>query len=246
MSDKLIRLNPRNSPGCENELGRFTLYCVSLFFITDKEVQDMERIAANQQQGEIEVFENDIQLYLKMFCEEQKIKDIKKESQAVWNSALRYIYRHVFKDTDRLKSHTNISVNNNTIPSTFNAYDYKKVLDVLDIYIFDMCMRYDKEVSIIGFSTLTGIDQSVIYDWGNNSNKLSETSSEIYKKLNQFREESLSDKLATGNKNPVGILAILNRHYQWNLPGVSKEQTLKAPITSDKLPDLMQQIEKKD
>ena len=206
----------------------------------------MERIAANQQQGEIEVFENDIQLYLKMFCEEQKIKDIKKESQAVWNSALRYIYRHIFKDTDRLKSHTNISVNNNTIPSTFNAYDYKKVLDVLDIYIFDMCMRYDKEVSIIGFSTLTGIDQSVIYDWGNNSNKLSETSSEIYKKLNQFREESLSDKLATGNKNPVGILAILNRHYQWNLPGVSKEQSSRQALTADKLPNLGAIEEKKD
>lgn len=206
----------------------------------------MERIAADQQQDEIEVFENDIQLYLKMFCEEQKIKDIKKESQAVWNSALRYIYRHVFKDTDRLKSHTNISVNNNTIPSTFNAYDYKKVLDVLDIYIFDMCMRYDKEVSIIGFSTLTGIDQSVIYDWGNNSNKLSETSSEIYKKLNQFREESLSNKLATGNKNPVGILAILNRHYQWNLPGVSKEQSSRQALTADKLPDLGAIEEKKD
>lgn len=206
----------------------------------------MERIAADQQQDGIEVFENDIQLYLKMFCEEQKIKDIKKESQAVWNSALRYIYRHVFKDTDRLKSHTNISVNNNTIPSTFNAYDYKKVLDVLDVYIFDMCMRYDKEVSIIGFSTLTGIDQSVIYDWGNNSNKLSETSSEIYKKLNQFREESLSDKLATGNKNPVGILAILNRHYQWNLPGVSKEQSSRQALTADKLPDLGAIEEKKD
>lgn len=246
MSDKLIQSNPPRSRRCENGFGRSAHCCVGLFFITDKEVQNMERIAADQQQDTIEVFENDIQLYLKMFCEEQKIKDIKKESQAVWNSALRYIYRHVFKDTDRLKSHTNISVNNNIIPSTFNAYDYKKVLDVLDIYIFDMCMRYDKEVSIIGFSTLTGIDQSVIYDWGNNSNKLSETSSEIYKKLNQFREESLSDKLATGNKNPVGILAILNRHYQWNLPGVSKEQTLKAPITSDKLPDLTHQIEKKD
>ena len=241
-----MRLNPPNSRRCENGFGRSAHCCVGLFFITGKEVQSMERIEADQQQDTIEVFENDIQLYLKMFCEEQKIKDIKKESQAVWNSALRYIYRHVFKDTDRLKSHTNISVNNNIIPSTFNAYDYKKVLDVLDIYIFDMCMRYDKEVSIIGFSTLTGIDQSVIYDWGNNSNKLSQTSSEIYKKLNQFREESLSDKLATGNKNPVGILAILNRHYQWNLPGVSKEQTLKAPITSDKLPDLTHQIETKD
>lgn len=196
----------------------------------------MEKV--QDQDQTIEVFENDMQLYLSMFCEEQGIEDMKKESQAVWNSCLRYIYKHVFKNTDSLKQSNNIYNINNNIPSTYNSYNYDMVLKVLDIYIFDMCMRYDKEVSIIGFSTLTGIDEGVIYDWGNGSTKLSDASIQIYKKLNQFREESLSNKLATGNKNPVGVLAILNRHYQWNMPGVSRESASKQTLSAAELPKL--------
>lgn len=191
-----------------------------------------------EQEQTIEVFENDIEVYLSEFCETQGIDDMKKESQAVWNSCLRYIYKHVFKNTDSLKQSNNIYNINNPIPSNYNSYDYDIVLKVLDIYIFDMCMRYDKEVSIIGFSTMTGIDEGVIYDWGNGSTKLSPLSTEIYKKLNEFREESLSNKLATGNKNPVGVLAILNRHYQWNMPGVSREQANKTALTAAELPKL--------
>ena len=118
--------------------------------------------------------------------------------------------------------------------STYNSYNYDVVLNLLDIYVYDMCLKYDKEVSILGFSTLSGIDDSTIYNWGNNkgnSDKLSARGFDIYKKLNQYREESLSNKLATGNKNPVGILAILNRHFQWNLPGVSKEAASKSNLT---------------
>lgn len=192
----------------------------------------------SEQISEVEVYENDIALYLSEFCKEQGIKDMKKESQAVWNSCLRYIYKHVFRDSNTLKQSQNIYNINNKIPSNYNSYDYDMVLKVLDIYIFDMCMRYDKEVSIIGFSTLTGIDESIIHDWGNNERKLSPLSSQIYKKLNEFREESLSNKLATGNKNPVGVLAILNRHYQWNMPGVSREQANKSTLTAAELPKL--------
>lgn len=182
-------------------------------------------------QGElIEVFENDLDKYLHLFCEENDIPDMKKESQSVWNSCLRYIYTHVFKGKDLLKSkvlHNNI---NNTIPSNYNSYDYNILNHVLDLYIYNMCMKYDKEVSIIGFSTLTGVSDVIIHEWGNNG-KPSSLSFNIYKKLNQFREESLSNKLATANKNPVGVLAILNRHYQWNLPGVSKEAASKSNLT---------------
>ena len=186
-------------------------------------------------QGElIEVFENDLDKYLHLFCEENDIPDMKKESQSVWNSCLRYIYTHVFKGKDLLKSkvlHNNI---NNTIPSNYNSYDYNILNHVLDLYIYNMCMKYDKEVSIIGFSTLTGVSDVIIHEWGNNG-KPSSLSFNIYKKLNQFREESLSNKLATANKNPVGVLAILNRHYQWNLPGVSKETTNKNNISLEDL-----------
>lgn len=187
-------------------------------------------------QGElIDVFENDLDKYLHLFCSENDIDDMKKESQSVWNSCLRYIYKNVFKGKDLLKDKTLYNINNNCIMnSTYNSYNYDVVLNLLDIYVYDMCLKYDKEVSILGFSTLSGIDDSTIYNWGNNkgnSDKLSARGFDIYKKLNQYREESLSNKLATGNKNPVGILAILNRHYQWNLPGVSKEAASKSSLT---------------
>ena len=102
-----------------------------------------------------------------------------------------------------------------------------------------MCMRYDKEVSIIGFCTLTGIDESIIYDWGNGeSGKLSTSSSKIYKKLSQFREESLSNKLVTGNKNPVGVIAVLNRQYGWASPYTSDSNRQKNTLTAAELPKL--------
>ena len=194
----------------------------------------MQRIETDQ--GElIDVFENDLDKYLHLFCSENDIDDMKKESQSVWNSCLRYIYKNVFKGKDLLKDKTLYNINNNCIMnSTYNSYNYDVVLNLLDIYVYDMCLKYDKEVSILGFSTLSGIDDSTIYNWGNNkgnSDKLSARGFDIYKKLNQYREESLSNKLATGNKNPVGILAILNRHYQWNLPGVSKEAASKSNLS---------------
>ena len=192
----------------------------------------MQRIETDQ--GElIDVFENDLDKYLHLFCSENDIDDMKKESQSVWNSCLRYIYKNVFRNKDILKDKNLYNINNNSIMNTnYNRYNYDIVMDLVNIYIHDMCMKYDKEVSILGFSTLSGIDDTTIHEWNNrNSDKSSSMSFNIYKKLNQFREESLSNKLATANKNPVGVLAILNRHYQWNLPGVSKEAASKSNLS---------------
>lgn len=185
----------------------------------------------------IEVFDDDISMYLDRFCADKDIKDLRKESQSVWNAALRYIKRYVFNAKNKLKSKELNIVNNNNIKSTFNAYDYNLVNEICDIYI-DLCFLYDKEVSIIGFSNLTGIDTETINNWGNEDTKLSTASFGVYKKLREFREESLSDKLATGTKNPVGILAILNRHYRWNMPGVSREQATKKVLSAQELPQL--------
>lgn len=194
----------------------------------------MEKVQVQEQT--IEVFENDIQMYLTMFCEENGIEDMKKESQSVWNSALYYIYKHVFKN-GCLKDSNNIS-GNSPILSNYNRYNYNLCMDVLDIYIYELCLKYDKEVSIIGYCTLTGINQDTIHDWGKDNNKLSSKGCEIYKKLNEFREESLSNKLVTGKQNPVGILGVLNRHYQWNMPGVSREQASRGALTAAELPKL--------
>lgn len=209
----------------------------------------MERVQGTE--NTIEVFENDIQLYLSMFCEEQGIKDMKKESQSVWNGALRYIRRHVFNNKDILKSKDNIYIYNNNIPSNFNAYNYNTINYICDIYI-DLCFINDKEVSMIGFSNLTGIDNETVNIWGNNDNKLSSLSFGIYKKLSQFREESLSNKLVTGNKNPVGVIAVLNRQYGWASPYTSDSNRQKTALTAAELPKLsgdapeLVQIEQKD
>ena len=90
----------------------------------------------------------------------------------------------------------------------------------------------------MGYSLLTGINYDTLMDWGADERKLSTKGFDIVQKLRIFREESLSNKLATGSKNPVGILAILNRHYAWNLPGVSRESTAKTIKTAADLPQL--------
>lgn len=186
-----------------------------------------------------QVYENDMELYLSQFCKDQKIEDIRQESQSVWNAALMYIKRHAFNEPDCLKSKEMHNIDGFIGGySNYNAYNYDLVNHICDYYIY-MCMMYDKEVSAIGFSLLTGIDRYTIATWRDEGTKSSPLSSDIGKKISDFREESLSAKLATAKRNPVGILAILNRHYGWNLPGVSREQqNHKQALTASDLPKL--------
>ena len=195
----------------------------------------MEKV--QDQEQTIEVFENDIQLYLSMFCEENNIEDMKKESQSVWNSCLMYIQRNVFGNRDLLKQSNNIYNSNSIMDSNYNMYNYELLYDILEYYVY-ICNMYNKEISIMGFSKLTKIDTDTINSWGNNENKLSSKSSVIYKKLSQEREESLSNKLADGKQNPVGVIAILNRQYGWASPYTSDSNRQKTALTAAELPKL--------
>lgn len=187
----------------------------------------MERVT-----DQVEIFDNDIDYFLQEFCEIRDIDDMKNESQNVWNGCLLYINRKVFKNTNKLKLKESLTVLGNC-----NAYDVDIVNSVCDYYIY-LCNVYDKEISIMGFSKLTGINRDTIIDWGNNINKLSTKGCDVYKKLVEEREESLSGKLVTGKQNPVGVLGVLNRHYQWNMPGVSRETSKKQTLTAADLPQL--------
>lgn len=166
---------------------------------------------------EVQIYDDEIKLQLDNFCDDFQIEDMSKESQNKWNAALLYIYKYVFKDTNKLKDKTNIS----------NRYNIDMVKCICDIYI-NLCYLYDKEISIMGFSKLTGIDTDTIYSWSNNEYMASFSASDVFKKLNKEREESLSNILISGKRNPVGILGALNRHYQWNMPGVSNKDNAKA------------------
>lgn len=196
----------------------------------------MEKVTAEQ--PTIEVFENDIDVYLREFQEEQGIEDMRTVPQSVWNACLMYIQRHVFADREVLKQSNNIYNNNSIMNSNYNMYNYDLIYDVLMYYIY-LCNTNNKEVSIMGFSKLTGIDTENIYNWGNGDNKLSSRSFDIYKRLNQEREESLSNKLADGRGNALGVIAMLNRHYGWASPYTSDSRN-KQQIGADGLRELGQ------
>lgn len=154
-----------------------------------------------------EVYENGICLYLDQYIEEHNVEDMHKEPQSRWNAALLYINKNLFKlHPEILKSENRVS----------NTYDINIINTICDIYI-ELCYEYDKEVSILGFCKLTGIVQDTIYQWGNETTRLGSSASEIYKKLSTEREESLSNMLISGKRNPVGLLGALNRHYGWNM-----------------------------
>lgn len=194
-----------------------------------------------KQIDQVDIFENDIELYIQLFCEKYNIEDMTKESQARWNACLQFIRKNVFNDKSMLKDNNiinNTNINNNIMPSTYNRYNYSLLNNIVDIYIY-YCSIYDKEVSINGFSFLTGINTDSINNWSYDEKSSSESFA-IYKKLSAGNEESLSAKLATGNKNPVGIIAILNRRHGWASPYTSDSNRQKTVLTAAELPRLEQ------
>ena len=166
----------------------------------------------------LEIYENDMEMLIDEFKEKYQIDNISTMPQNTWNALLKYIYTHTFK------------LDNSMIKDNKNNYNIDACMTLCDLYI-NYCSLYDKEVSIVGYSNLTGISETMIYEWGssnniynNGKNKLSSRGSDIYKKLSMKREESLKNMLIGGKRNPVGVLGILNHSYQWNMPGVTREK----------------------
>lgn len=189
-------------------------------------------------QPDQEFFETDIAMYLQLYCDRRNIKDMRTESQSVWNAALMFIRREVFRDRETFRNKNLITDTNCIMNSTCNTYNYDLIDSVCDYYIY-ICMENEKEISILGFSNLTGIPDSTIYDWGYNQRELSRKGSEICKKLQKYNEESLENKLASGKANPVGVIAILNRRHGWASPYTADSNRQRAQaLTAEQLPQL--------
>lgn len=186
----------------------------------------------------IEVFENDIDLYLHQFQDEQGFEDLRTVPQTVWNACLMYIQRHVFTNRNDLKQKKNIYTENTITETNCNSYDYELLNNICDYYIYITAL-YDKECSIYGYSKLVNIPYQTIMEWGNNYNnrdRVSSSSGDIYKKLTNEREQSLVAKLMS-MKHPTAIAIVLNKDYSYNLPGVSKEVN-KVSVSASELPKL--------
>lgn len=173
-------------------------------------MQQPEAQAIGTTEEKTEVYNNAIEEAISQYCIDHNLeqKDLYAMDQSRWNSVLMYIYQYAFKpvNTDKRQYNEN---------SNINYSDIDLLKSVCNIYI-NLCYEYSKEISILGFSKLTGINPDTIYTWGKEDG-LSRGTSDIYKNLNREREESLSVRLVSGKGNPVGILGILNRHYGWNM-----------------------------
>lgn len=154
----------------------------------------------------VEVYESMVQYWLDRYITEHGIENMHKESQNRWSAALLYI-RHNYFDLDRdnlLKGGKHIEL------------DLTRIEKLIDIYV-SLCYEYEKEISVMGFCKMTGVESRTIDSWAKGGPGSNPERYRIAEKLLKEREESLSNMLVTGRKNPVGLLGVLNRHYAWNM-----------------------------
>lgn len=175
----------------------------------------------------VDVFKSDIDMYINLWMEERHIEDLCKVSQNRWYNCCKYVYENVFKVNPKyLKDDNNIN----------NAYDTDKVNEVLDIYI-DLCNDYEKVVNIVGFTFFTGIHRDTLNGWVNGV-QLGSSGSDICKKIDEMREESLVGLQVSGKGNPMNYMPSLNKYCGFNMTGVRDQGARARALTASELPKL--------
>lgn len=187
----------------------------------------MSAVEMKKVNNTVDVFKDDIDMYINLWMEERNIEDLCKISQNRWYNCCKYIYEHVFKVNPKyLKDDNNIN----------NAYDTDKVNEVLDIYI-DLCNDYEKVVNIVGFTFFTGIHRDTLNGWVNGV-QLASSGSDICKKIDEMREESLVGLQVSGKGNPMNYMPSLNKYCGFNMPGVRDQGSRVRALTASELPKL--------
>ena len=157
---------------------------------------------------------------------------------AIWNDIIDEINEVIFSRNPQLLK---------DIPAMYNAYNKEKVLYIYKIYK-RICNSHCQEVTLKGFTDMTGIDKQTVYNWKTDSeDKLSGVSFDLHEKIMEDNEQSLEAMLHDRRYNPMKVLPSLNKKHQWNMPGVGKETSRKL-LGNSELPVLQEkpaQIEHK-
>lgn len=187
----------------------------------------MSAVEMQEVNNTVDVFKDDIDMYINLWMEERSIEDMCKVSQNRWYNCCKHVYENVFKVNPKyLKDDNNIN----------NAYDTDKVNEVLDIYI-DLCNDYEKVVNIVGFTFFTGIHRDTLNGWVNGV-QLGSSGSDICKKIDEMREESLVGLQVSGKGNPMNYMPSLNKYCGFNMPGVRDQGARARALTASELPKL--------
>ena len=99
--------------------------------------------------------ESDVEMWMQEFCLENDIDNMKAESQNVFTAALMYIQKHMIPDKKLLRNQE-VYNNGSCMLTTGNVYNNKILENLLAIYIY-LCLKYDKEISLFGYSAISGI-----------------------------------------------------------------------------------------
>lgn len=175
------------------------------------------------QKDEIKIFTEDIDEAIQDGCTELGIDDLLHEGQRRFKAVLRYVGKRLFPE--RLICH---GYNITTSCPTY-YYDDDIMLSLCNYYI-DICDKYDKLISIDGYSNICNMDSTTIAKWAHEES--SSIKFFIYKKLRDNREHVLADA-CYDSTGAVGKLGIANYEYGWNNPSQVNKQTATVLTASD-------------
>lgn len=188
---------------------------------------------------EAELYEDDFDLAIKEACSKYGIEDLVKEGQTRWKAVMHYVGKRIFPDNKVLKDRQTVWLEGNKIPTNNNRYNYY-ILNILCDYYIQLSRRYNKLISSVAFSEFVNIPVDNINQWGQDmrsgAREASSPSCQIWKKLQDDREDSLKDK-AVDSGNVMGVFQVGRREYQWDMPGVRAEQEQRRVLAADQLPD---------
>lgn len=226
--ERMTRQTEGEGQGYKRDSRRTTIYYILYYTV----MKDNTTIV-NPQLNTIEIFDNDLDYWLKDYCEKYNF-DLKKETQNIFHGCMKYIYIHTFlidNSTLKIKPIYPVSNSINNLKTSYGAYDINKLYELLLWYEFT-ADTYDKAITLAGYSKLSGVGRSTIYGWRETetynddryTGKAATSSrSDFVKKLRELEEDSLTAIGITGKRNVVGTLEALNYSYGHNMPGVSRE-----------------------
>ena len=177
----------------------------------------------------------------------ESVNDISNFSQSKWYAVLIYIYHTAIEPNKELLKadikyikdvSNNISKNPRYSNQVFGAYNIYVLDQLYDYYIY-LCNENDKGITPYGYCLFTGVDNDTLASFEEGGVLLSIEQMALYKKIYAAYEQSAEAKLWT-NKNPVAVMAITNRRFGWNMPGVGRDQRGRSALGAAELPQLDQ------
>ena len=123
---------------------------------------------------------------------------------------------------------------------TGDILDFDIIYILLDLYI-NLCMSYNKAISIMGFSFFTGVDHMTLERYAGYSLQSKEYA--IYKRLTNIREDYIKNKLVDSS-NVVGAIAVANNEFKWTSPDTGSGTTINI-IGGAELPNMIEALNSK-